>query len=64
MLTVIRQRPLTGRFTGSPRPANNFFPALAKHSYFPLFLDTVLTVTLTLTGGLFWGAYLRSYPDF
>jgi hypothetical protein len=34
---------------------NNAFPVLAKPSYFPLFLDTVFTVTLTLTGGLFWG---------
>jgi hypothetical protein len=33
---------------------NNVFPALVK-PYFPLFLDTVFTVTLTLTGGLFWG---------
>jgi hypothetical protein len=34
---------------------NNVFPVLVKPSYFPLFLDTVFTVTLTLTGGLFWG---------
>jgi hypothetical protein len=34
---------------------NNAFPVLAKPSYFPLFLDTVFTVTLTLRGGLFWG---------
>jgi predicted lipid-binding transport protein (Tim44 family) len=35
---------------------NNAFPVLVKPPYFPLFLDTVFTVTLTLTGGLFWGA--------
>jgi hypothetical protein len=35
---------------------NNVFTVVAGKLNIPLFLDTVFTVTLTLTGGLFWGA--------